>query len=160
MALVQYARPPRGEEGRVRHAKKTKYGSQIRLHEIERGHPRLGVVDPTGCDDESCLLAGDQALQPFLTVGKGPAHSRNLVNPELENRRHAKVVHWHSDDVLIGLLQFGEQRVGERKQFLLVRSEGLFRRIDGTDPFRIDWRYGRCVEVSDNDLSVRVRSLP
>src|SRR5271154_402145 len=32
---------PFGEEGRVRHAKKTKYGPQIRLHEIERGHLRL-----------------------------------------------------------------------------------------------------------------------
>src|SRR4029077_13459005 len=83
-----------------------------------------------------------------------------LVNPELENRRHAKVMHWHSDDVLISLLQFGEQRVGEGKQFLLLRSSRLFRRVDGTDPFRIDWRYGRCVEVSVNDRSIRVRSLP
>ena len=47
-------------------------------------------------------------------------------------------MHWHSDDVLIGLLQFGEQGVGERKQFLLLRSAGLLRRVGGTDPFRID----------------------
>jgi len=46
MPLVQHSGPPCSKEGRVRHAKKTKYGSQIRLHEIERGHPRLGVVDP------------------------------------------------------------------------------------------------------------------
>src|SRR5580698_11209428 len=96
MSLVQRASPACGEEGRVCHAKKTKYGPQIRLHEIERGHPRLGVVDPAGCNDEGCLLAGDQTLRPFLAVGKGPSHARNLVNPELENRRHAKVMHRHS----------------------------------------------------------------
>jgi hypothetical protein len=69
-------------------------------------------------------------------------------------------MHRHSDDVLIGLLQFGEQGVGERKQFLLLRSSRLFRRVDGTDPFRIDWRHGSRVEVAVNDLSVRVRSPP
>ena len=152
--------PTCGEEGRVRNAKKTKYRPQIRLHEIERGHPRLGVVDPARCDDEGRLLAGDQAFRPFLTVGKGPAHARNLVNPELENRRHAKVMHRHSDDVLIRLLQFGEQGVGERKQFLLLWSAGLFRRVNGTDPFRVDWRDGCCVEVSVYDPSVRVRRFP
>ena len=65
MPLVQHAGPTCGEEGRVRHAKKTKYGPQIRLHEIERGHLRLGVVDPAGCDDEGRLLADNQALRPF-----------------------------------------------------------------------------------------------
>jgi hypothetical protein len=65
LPLVQRAGPTCGEEGRVRHAKKTKYGPQIRLHEIERGHLRLGVVDPAGCDDEGRLLADDQALRPF-----------------------------------------------------------------------------------------------
>ena len=113
LPLVQRAGPTCGEEGRVRHAKKTKYGSQIRLHEIERGHPRLRVVDPARGDDEGRLLAGDEALRPLLAVGKGPADTRNLVDPELENRRHTKVVHRNSDDVLIGLLQFGEQGVGE-----------------------------------------------
>src|SRR6202171_2270715 len=89
LPLVQHAGPHCGEEGRLRHAKKTKYGPQIRLHEIERGHPRLAVVDPTRCDDEGCLLAGDQALRPFLTVGKGPADAHNLVNPELEKARQS-----------------------------------------------------------------------
>jgi hypothetical protein len=65
LPLVQRAGPTCGEEGRVRHAEKTKNGPQIRLHEIERGHPLLGVVDPTRCDDEGCLLAGDQALRQF-----------------------------------------------------------------------------------------------
>ena len=81
LPLVQDAGPPCGEEGRVRHAKKTKYGPQIRLHEIERGHPRLGVVDPSGCDDEGRLLADNQALRPSLPIGKGPADPRNLVDP-------------------------------------------------------------------------------
>src|SRR5579872_1751020 len=160
LPLVQRAGSPCGKESRVRHAKKTKYGPQIRLHEIERGHPRLGVVDPTRCDDEGCLLAGDQALRPLLTVGKGPADTRNLVDPQLEHGGHTKVMHWHSDDVFICLLQFGEERVEERKQFLLLPSESLFRRVDGTDPFRIDWRHSRCVKVPVNDRSVRVRSLP
>ena len=65
LPLVQHARPACGKEGRVRHAKKTKYGPQIRFHEIERGHLRLGVVDAAGCDDESRLLADNQALRPF-----------------------------------------------------------------------------------------------
>src|SRR5271155_3050178 len=104
MPLVQRAGPPCGEEGRVRHAKKTKYGPQIWLHEIERGHLRLGVVDPAGCDDEGRLLANDQALRPFFPIGKAPADSRNLVDPQLEHGRHTEVMHWHSDDVLIGLL--------------------------------------------------------
>jgi len=68
-------------------------------------------------------------------------------------------MHWHSDDVLIGLLQFGEQRVGEREQFLLLRSAGLFRRIDGTDPFRIDC--GMAVALRSRSMTLRpVRSLP
>ena len=111
LPLVQHAGPACGEEGRLGHAKKTKYGPQIRLHEIERGHPRLGVVDPTRCDDEGCLLAGDQTLRPLLTVGKGPAHARNLVDPELEYRRDPKVMHRYADDVLISLFEFGEQGV-------------------------------------------------
>ena len=78
---VQHSSPACGEEGRVRHAKKTKYGPQIRLHEIERGHLRLGVVDPAGCDDEGRLLAANQALRPSVAVGKGPADTRNLVDP-------------------------------------------------------------------------------
>ena len=35
LPLIQYRGSTGGEEGRVRHAKKTKYGPQIRLHEIE-----------------------------------------------------------------------------------------------------------------------------
>ena len=81
MPLVQHARSPCGEEGCVRHAKKTKYGPQVRLHEIERGHLRLGVVDPPRCDDEGRFLADNQALRPSLPVGKGPADTRNLVDP-------------------------------------------------------------------------------
>jgi hypothetical protein len=69
-------------------------------------------------------------------------------------------MHRNSDDVLIGLLQFGEQRVGERKQLLLLRSASRFRRVDGTDPFRIDGRDCCCVEVAVNDPSIRMRSLP
>jgi hypothetical protein len=69
-------------------------------------------------------------------------------------------MHWHSNDVLIGLLQFGDQGVGERQQFLLLRSAGRFRRVDGTDPFGTDWRHCCCVEVAVNDPSIRVRSLP
>src|ERR1700674_5926987 len=86
--LVKHAGPPCGEEGRVRHAKKTKYGPQIRLHEIERGHLRLGVVDATRCDDEGRLLADNQALRPSVAVGKGPADTRNLVDPYLEHEGH------------------------------------------------------------------------
>src|SRR5579863_4737409 len=81
MPLVQHAGPPCREESRVRHAKKTKYGPQIRLHEVERGHLRLGVVAPARCDDEGRLLADDQALWPSLLVGKGSADTRNLVDP-------------------------------------------------------------------------------
>jgi len=79
--LVQRTGSPCGEEGRVRHAKKTKHGPQIRLHEIELGHLRLGVVDPSRCDDEGRLLADNQALRPSVPVGKGPAHTRDLVDP-------------------------------------------------------------------------------
>src|ERR1700675_2291091 len=104
LPLVQHSSPACGKEGRVRHAKKTKYRPQIRLHEIERGHLRLGVVDPARCDDESRLLADKQALRPFLPVGKGSADSRNLVDPQLEHGGEAKVMHRNSDDVIITLL--------------------------------------------------------
>ena len=56
MPLVQHACPPCGEERRVRHAKRTKYGAQIRLHEIERSHLCLGVVFAACCNDEGRLL--------------------------------------------------------------------------------------------------------
>ncbi len=79
--LVQHRSSTCGEKGRVRHAKKTKYGPQIRLHEIERGHLGLGVVDSSRRDDEGRLLGGKQALWPFFPVGKGPADTRNLVDP-------------------------------------------------------------------------------
>jgi hypothetical protein len=47
---------------------------------------------------------------------------------------------------------------GERKQkFLLLRCAGLFRRVDGSDPFRIDRRHSCCVKVSVHDSSIRVR---
>src|ERR1700719_3246810 len=89
MSLVQHAGPPCGEEGRVRHTEKTKYGPQIRLDEIARGDLRLGVVDAAGCDDEGRLLADKQALRLSVPVGKGPADTRNLVDPELEDGRNA-----------------------------------------------------------------------
>jgi hypothetical protein len=87
---MEYAGPPRGQESRVRHAKKTEYGPQVRLHEIEGGHLRLGVVHPAGCDDESRLLAGDQATEgtPKLCIGTPMTYSSassNSVRRESES---------------------------------------------------------------------------
>src|SRR5579864_3122927 len=141
-------------------------GLRVRLHGLKmrckKRVPVLPLVQGAGptCGEEGRLLADNQALRPSLPVGKGPADPRNLVDPKLEHGGHTKVMHGHSDDVLIGLLQFSEQRVGERKQFLLLRSAGLFRRIGGTNPFRSDWRNCRCIEVAVYDASIRVRSLP
>ena len=83
-----------------------------------------------------------------LVIGKDPSH------PMIQQYPLAP------DEIVFRIMREPEQRVGEREQFLLLRSAGLFRRVDCADPFRIDWRHGRCVEVSVNDLSVRVRSLP
>src|SRR6266852_275940 len=160
LPLVQHAAPPGGEEGRVRHAKKTKYGPKIRLHEIERGHLRLSVVDPARCDDEGRLLADNQALRPSLPVGKGPADTRNLVDPELEHGRDPKVMHRYTEDVLIGLLEFGKQGIRKRKQRLLLWSARCFRGVRGSHPFGADRRDLRCVKVAVYDPSIRVRSLP
>src|SRR3984957_13738113 len=82
LPLVQHGGSPGGEEGCIGDAKKTKYGSQIRFHEIERGHLCLGVVDPAGCDDEGRLLADNQALRPSLPVGKVCAY---LADPPPTN---------------------------------------------------------------------------
>src|SRR5271156_5114470 len=79
--LVQDGGPARSEKGCVRHTEKTKYRPQIRLNEIERGHLRLGVVDPARCDDEGRLLADNEPLRPSLPVGKGSTDTRNLVDP-------------------------------------------------------------------------------
>ena len=65
LPLVQRAGPTCGEEGRVCHAKKTKYGPQIRLHEIERGHPRLGVVDSTRSMMKVAFLPVIRPFGPF-----------------------------------------------------------------------------------------------
>src|SRR5580658_7000104 len=79
--LVQDGGPARSEKGCVRHTEKTKYRPQIRLNEIERGHLRLGVVDPARCDDEGRLLADNQAFWSSVHVVKVSADTRNLVGP-------------------------------------------------------------------------------
>lgn len=57
-------------------------------------------------------------------------------------------------------LNYNRSRESESEQFPLLRGACLFRRADGPDPFRGDWRHCCCIEVAVNDPSIRVRSLP
>src|SRR5580658_5933673 len=69
-------------------------------------------------------------------------------------------MHRHSEDVLIGLLKFGEQRVRKRQQLFLLWIARFLRRVGRTYPFGGDrWDRG-CVKVPVNDRSVQVRRLP
>ena len=160
LPLVQHAGSTCGEEGRIRHAEEAEDGSQVRLYKIERRHLRLGIVDAAGRDDESRLLADDQALRLSVRIGKGLADTRNLVDPELEHRGHSEVMHRHAEDVLIGLLEFGKQGIRKRKQLLLLWSARRFRGIHGSHPFGVDRRDLGCVKVAINDRSIRVGRLP
>src|SRR5580692_1006896 len=100
----------RRNEGRFGHTEEAEDRTQIWLHEIERGHLSLSVVDAAGCNDEGRLLADKQAFwRTAASVGKGPADTRNLVDPELEHGGHTEVMHWHAENILVGPLQFGKQ---------------------------------------------------
>src|ERR1700757_3033869 len=59
LPVIQSCGSARGEEGRIGHAEESKHRTEIGLNKIERGHPRLGVIDSSGRDDECCFLAGE-----------------------------------------------------------------------------------------------------
>src|ERR1017187_185164 len=98
MPLVQNAGPTRSEESCILHSEEAEDRPQIRLHEIERCHLRLSIVNAAGRNDESCLLANDQALWLSVRIRKGLADARNLVDPKLQHRGHSEVVHRHAKD--------------------------------------------------------------
>lgn len=158
--MVQRHCSTRRDEDDIRHAEEAEQRPQIRLHKIERRHLRLGIVDTAGSDDERCLLADDQALRGSVRIGERPFDTRNLVDPELEHRGHPEVMHRDAEYVLIGLFEFEEQGIRERKQLLLLWSARLFRRIYGTDPCSVDRRDRGRVEVAVNHRSIRVGRLP
>src|ERR1700744_3562214 len=148
------------EESHILHAEEAKDRPQVGLDEVERCHLRLRIIIAAGRDNERGFLARDQAFGRSVRIGKGLADSRNLVDPELQHRGHTEVMHRDAEYVLIGLLQFGEERVRKRQHFLLLWSARLLRRVGGAYPFASDrWDRGG-VEVAVDDGSIGVRSLP
>jgi hypothetical protein len=91
----------------VRHAQESQ-------HRLQIWHLRVGwrvAVLPATGQGHIHLLAGEQPHGALVGVGEGDAGTGDRIDPVLELRRHAEVVHGHPQHQHIGRLDFGDQRV-------------------------------------------------
>lgn len=96
--------PTCGEEDRIDYTQETEDGPQIRFDEIEGGHLRLRIIVTTRRNDERRFLSNEQSLRTSGAIGKGLAHTGDLIDSQLQHRGHAKVMHRDAYDVFVGPL--------------------------------------------------------
>ena len=80
---------------------------------------------------------------PSLPAGRvrdGLAHSDDLVDPEFQRGRNAEIVHRNPKDVLVGLLQFRNQHIGDSQHLLLFGCAGVFGCVCRGRPAGVDDR--------------------
>src|SRR5579872_74298 len=101
------------EESRISHTEEAKDRPQIGLDKVERGHLRLRIIDPAGRDDECRFFAREQPLRLSIRIGKSPAHARDLVDPELQNRGHTEIMHRHAPNTYSSACSSSASNVSE-----------------------------------------------
>ena len=69
-------------------------------HEIVGGHGRALAVDAARGDQEGYFLALQKTDRAGFSITERAARANYLVDPKLERRRDAEVVHWHTDHPL------------------------------------------------------------
>ncbi len=100
--------PPAVTNVTIRNADKSEDGAKVRIDEVERGHGSSCFVDSAGRDQNGGFFAREQALRSVRPIGKGASAADDLVDPQLEHRGNAEVVHGHAEHVLVCLLEFGD----------------------------------------------------
>ena len=84
--------------------------------------------------------------------GEGLVNSHHLIEPRLQGRRHAVVVHRRREDDDIGGRNLGDQVVGDTGELLLLR--GHLGAEDSRDPCFGDDGRRRHSNISDHNLDV------
>ena len=94
---------------------KSKDGTKIRVDKIERRVRTPRVIHYTRRHQNGGFLARKQSLRSFRSVSKSASSADDLVDPQLEHRGNAEVMHGHANHVLVCLFQFGDGliRVGK-----------------------------------------------
>src|SRR5439155_15336125 len=131
----------------VGEAEKREYRFQIRNLRVGG---RVAVLAAAG-ERHVDFLALEQAFWTLLGVAERHTGTRNRVDPVLELRRHAKVVHRDAQYHDIGRLDLGDQGVIERHARSLLGRALTGRREQRTERGFIEHRVRRVVEVAHRE---------
>src|ERR1700722_4733892 len=93
----------------VGYADKSQDGVEVGIDEIKCSHRSSCLVDPARRSQNGSLFAREETLGAVCTpINKGASAANHLVNPQLDDRGNAEIVHGHAEHVLVCLLQFGD----------------------------------------------------
>ena len=107
-------------EGDIVKTEETEDGAQIGLLVIH-GVSRTGLRIITAARRQHVnLLAGQQSLGAIFRVFEGAADAGDMIDPSLQARWQAEVMHGRTDDDDIGGFQFPDQLIGKGDPRLLV----------------------------------------
>ena len=87
----------------------------MRLLAVERGERALAVEAGAALDDDRAL-ALEQTLGARLGVAEGDPGAKHMVEPGLERRGDAEIVHRRSDHHDVGDRQLGDEPVGQSER--------------------------------------------
>src|SRR6266851_341213 len=149
-----------GDELHVCNANKAKDRSQVWLNEVHCAGWCAQLIDTAARHQNGRLFALQQPLNAALTVRERLSVASYLVDPELQDRWDAEVVHRHANDVFVSLLQLADQLVGERESLLLLRSAPRLRRVGPADPLRVQRLRRMRRQVPGDHSAIRMGGLP
>jgi len=132
------------DEVDVGHAEEAEHGLQVRRLRVG-GSATIAAAAGEGDED---LLALEQALGAVLGVAEGDAGAGDSVDPVLELRGDAEVVHRHANDDDVSRLHFGDQRVADRHAGDLLGCALLGRRKQCAKCCFVDHRCGVTRQVA------------
>ncbi len=101
-----------------------------------------------------------QANRAGFGVFEGNAGTGNVVDPGLELRRHAEVVHRQADHHDIGITQLCHQCIRFGHQCLLFGAALICRGKEGADPVAVQMRQRLVGKVALDHLTLRIGRLP
>ena len=96
-------------------ADETERRAQVRFLEIEGLHRSLRI-GPSSCQDEHGLLSRHQALRPLFGITERAPRAHDVIDPCLERRGDAEIVHGRRDDDDVRGEELRDQRVGKRQR--------------------------------------------
>src|SRR5690606_1531201 len=112
---------------------------------------RIAIDAPAAHRDDR-TLALEQALRTAFGIAEGDPCAQHVVEPGLQGRAYAEIVHRRADDDRVRLRQLRDEGV---RQFTQSRLVGIGRRAKCGHRVRYKVRDRVRVEIAANDLRVR-----